>query len=239
MVVSSTQSYTWLDISGTVAVINNLIIRMELLVFTLTGEFCWIASCDLVLSPRADRKSVRTPFSLVHSSASSLKHWNKADEAVCGKTSPFSPVCWSAPGTGCLFLKMVCDTPRMIRVKLWGRHQPSCGQESQALRFAKHEGCLGQSWEGKNWLFLCKYSWAVIIPRYINEVGFFFVRVDIRKSNFHGQPENLRVKGKAWNMLDYPCASKFTLYVKATHNRNTINKRRKKKVHFCPTHPPL
>lgn len=67
----------------------------------------------------------------------------------------------------------------------------------------------------------------------------FFVRVDIRKSNFHGQPENLGVKGKTWNMLDYPCASKFTLYVKATHNRNTINERRKKKVHFCPTHPPL
>lgn len=64
--------------------------------------------------------------------------------------------------------------------------------------------------------------------------GVFWWRLISEKSNFCGRPENWRVKGEAWNMLDYPCALKFTLCFKATHNRNPIDKRREKNFIFAP-----
>lgn len=145
----------------------------------------------------------------------------------------------SAPGTGYLFMKLVCDTPSMIRVKPW---EKNVGKASAILwsgisspEISKACSILGPKLRGKKLIFSVQIFMCCDSSKLYKWGRIFLVKVDIRNSNFRGQAEKRRVKGEAWNVLDYSCASKFTLYFKATDNRNPIDKRRKKMFIFAPS----
>lgn len=132
-------------------------------------------------------------------------------------------------------MKMICGTPKVIRVKLWeinvGKtwHWLCCGQaEALGLQSTKCTGA--KSGRGKFavlFFFVCvKAIW--MWP----QVG-FFKKANFLKSNF-GDKWRLRMKmsSQKCRWEDYSCAAKLMLSFKATCNRNPIGEKRGKKVHF-------